>query len=141
MFSKLLVPIDMSSPETGARSCPRARELVDAFGAEVHLLSVLPGYSMPMVASYFPQDSIKKMQAQVLEDMKELSAKYFDKEPQLSCRQGKRASEILKCAEEWQPDLIIFGCRPKDALGGELMLGSVGITVTERAKCNVLVAR
>ena len=61
MFSKLLVPIDMSSPEAGLRSCPRARELQDAFGAKVHLMSVLAGYNMPMVASFFPKSAVDTM--------------------------------------------------------------------------------
>ncbi len=141
MFKRLLVPIDMSSPEAGARSCPRARELQDAFGAEVHLLSVLPGYTMPLVASYFPKNAIESMRSKVLEDMEALAERYFDNLPGMTVRTGKRAQEILQHASEWEADLIIFGCRPKDALGGELMLGSVGLAVSERAKCNVLIAR
>lgn len=141
MYKKILVPVDMSSPEAGARSCPRAREMADSFGSTVHLMSVLPGYNMPLVSTFFPESAQEKMQAQILQDMKKIGAKFFDAEPELSVRSGKRASEILQLAEEWGADLIIFGCRPKDALGGELMLGSCGMTVAERAKCNVLVAR
>ena len=141
MFKKLLVPIDMSSPEAGLRSCPRARELQDAFGCEVHLMSVLPGYSMPMVAAYFPQSAVDAMREKVLGEMEVLAQRYFDKTPKISVRTGKRAKEILALADEWGPDLIVFGCVPKDALGGELMLGSCGQAVSERAKCSVLVAR
>lgn len=141
MYKRILVPVDMSSPEAGARSCPRAREMSDAYGATVHLMSVLPGYNMPMVSSFFPPDAQDKMRERVLIDMKALGKKFFDTEPELTIRSGKRAAEILTLADEWQADLIIFGCRPKDALGGELMLGSCGMTVAERAKSNVLIAR
>ena len=141
MFNKLLVPIDMSSPEAGLRSCPRARELQEAFGAEVHLMSVLPGYNMPLVASFFPQNAVDAMQAKVVEEMGVLAARYFDKTPKMSIRTGKRAQAILDLAHDWGADLIVFGCAPKDALGGELLLGSCGQAVSERAKCSVLVAR
>lgn len=141
MFSKIMVPIDMSSPEAGMRSCPRARELQDAFGGEVHLMSVLPGYSMPLVASYFPQSAVESMRQKVLKEMGVLAERYFDKAPTISVRTGKRAKEILDLAQEWGPDLIVFGCRPKDALGGELMLGTCGLAVSARAKCSVLVVR
>jgi nucleotide-binding universal stress UspA family protein len=141
MFKKLLIPIDMSAPGAGMQSCPRARKLADAFGAEVHLMSVLPGYNMPLVASFFPQSAVETMRAKVVEEMSVLAAKYFDETPTITVRTGRRAEEILDLAAEWKPDLIVFGCRPKDVLGGETMLGSVGQAVAERAKCSVLVAR
>jgi len=141
MYSKILVPVDMSSPEPGLKSCPQARKMQDAWGAEICLLSVLPGYSMPMVSTFFPEDAMKKMEATVLADLEKLAANYFDKQPECIVSSGKRAAEIIKMADSWGSDLIVFGCRPKDAVGGELMLGSCGLTVAERAKCNVLVAR
>jgi len=82
-----------------------------------------------------------KMQATVLSDLKKVAAKFFDNVPECVVISGKRSQEILRFADEWKPDLIVFGCRPKDMVGGELMLGSTGLAVSERAKCNVLVAR
>lgn len=141
MFKKILVPIDLSSPEPGVRSCPRARKLADMFDAEVLLLTVLPGYNMPMVASFFPADAVEKMEAESQKKLAALGREYFETPPETSVGSGKRAKEILQKAEEWGADLIVFGCRPKDALGGELQLGSCGTAVAERAKCSVLVAR
>jgi len=141
MFSKILVPVDMSSPEPGVKSCPQARQMQDAWNAEICLLSVVPGYSMPLVSAYFPQDAMQKMQATVLADLKKVADKYFENQPECVVKSGKRAAEILSFSEEHGSDLIVFGCRPKDVVGGELMLGSVGLTVSERAKCSVLVAR
>ena len=141
MFSKILVPVDMSSPDPGVASLPHARQMQDLWNSEVCLLSVVPGYSMPLVANYFPQDALKKMEATVLSDLKKVAGKYFDKEPECMVRSGKRAAEILSMSEDWGCDLIVFGCRPKDMVGGELMLGSCGLAVSERAKCSVLVAR
>jgi len=141
MFSKILVPIDMSSPEPGSKSCVQARQMQDAWGAQIQLLSVVPGYSMPLVSTFFPEDAMEKMQATVLADLKKVATNFFDTVPECEVVSGKRSQEILRYAEQWQPDLIIFGCRPKDMVGGELMLGSVGLSVSEKAKCNVLIAR
>ncbi len=141
MYSRILIPIDLANPEAGARSCPVAKQLAADSGAVINLLSVLPGYSSPMLASFFPEDAQKKMQQKAREDLQALGSKYFDSSPEITVKSGKRAQQIVDFAAEWNADLIVFGCRPKDALGGELMLGSCGITVAERAKCNVLVAR
>ena len=141
MFSRIMIPIDMASPEPGVRSCARARDMVDIWGSQVHLMSVLPGYSMPMVASFFPADAVDKMRASVEKDLAEIGAKYFSSPPQITVSTGKRAHEIITLAKDWKADLIVFGCRPKDAIGGELMLGSCGLAVAERAPCNVLIAR
>lgn len=141
MFSRILVPVDMSSPEAGQRSCPRANEMAELWGSEVQLLTVLPGYSMPLVANYFPKNAMDEMSNKVTKDLEALASQYFTNTPEVSVRTGKRAQEILDEAKNWNADLIVFGCRPKDALGGELMLGSCGTTVAERAPCSVLVAR
>lgn len=141
MYERILVPIDMSSPETGARSCPLAESMAKLSGAKVNLMSVLPGYNFPLIASYFPEDAQDKMKEKVLIDMRSIASKYFEKTPDLTIRTGKRSHEILQLAEDWKADLIVFGCRPKDVLGGELMLGSCGMAVAERAKCNVFIAR
>lgn len=141
MFKRILVPVDMSSPEAGQRSCPRAAELADGWGSQVQLLTVLPGYNLPLVASFFPEDAVDAMREKVAAELAGLASTYFKAQPAINIRSGKRAHEILEEARGWESDLIIFGCRPKDALGGELMLGSCGTTVAERAPCSVLVAR
>ncbi len=141
MYNRILVPVDMSSPESGQRSCPTAAALSEAWGAQVQLLTVLPGYKMPMVASFFPENAVEEMRSRVSQEMDQLGKQFFNESPTINVRSGKRAQEILEEAVSWRADLIIFACRPKDALGGELMLGSCGASVAERAPCSVLVAR
>lgn len=141
MFKKVLVPIDLSSPGPAALSCRLAKDMIDTMGAEVHLVNVIPGYNMPMVASFFPQDAQKKLKDTVHEDLKKLAAQHFDVEPSLSIITGKRANAIISTADEWEADLIIVGCRAKESRGGEYLLGSCSSQVADRAKCNVLVAR
>ncbi len=141
MYKRILVPVDMSSPEAGQRSCPQAAQLAEAWGAQVQLLTVMPGYKIPMVASFFPESAVEEMTKRVSKELQELAKQYFKTAPEIKVRNGKRAQEILDEAASWNADLIVFGCRPKDAVGGELMLGSCGTRVSEAAPCSVLVAR
>lgn len=142
MYQRILVPIDVANPEPGSRSCPLAAAIEGKSSeTEVKLVSVLPGYSLPMVASFFPDGSQDGLISSVRNDLKEIGNKYFSKPPTLCVRNGKRAQEILSEAADWQADLIVFGCRPKDAVGGKAVLGSVGLAVADRASCDVFIAR
>jgi nucleotide-binding universal stress UspA family protein len=96
---------------------------------------------MPLVASYFPLSAVESMREKIIKDLATLAERYFDEMPMISVRTGKRAKEILDLAEEWGPDLIVFGCSPKDVVGGELTLGTCGLAVSARARCSVLVVR
>jgi len=55
-------------------------------------------------------------------------------------RVGPPAGEIIKWAEEWQPDLIVIGSHGRSALG-RLILGSVSQKVVAEAACSVRVSR
>ena len=141
MFTKVLVPVDLSAPGPAALSCGLARDMVDSMGSEVHLINVIPGYNMPLVASYFPQGVQKKLKETVQQELKQLADHYFDHEPGMSVVTGKRSHEIIRMAEEWEADLIIIGCRAKASRGGERLLGSCSSQIADRARCNVLIAR
>jgi len=78
MYKRILVPIDVSNPEPGSKSCPVARDMAKASGATIKLVSVLPGYNFSMVASFFPEDAQDKMKAKVLEDLRKIGETYFD---------------------------------------------------------------
>jgi nucleotide-binding universal stress UspA family protein len=55
-------------------------------------------------------------------------------------RYGSAASEIIKKADEWKPDLIVVGSHGHSALG-RFALGSVSQKVLTEARCSVRVAR
>jgi nucleotide-binding universal stress UspA family protein len=53
---------------------------------------------------------------------------------------GKAAAELIKKADEWEPDLIVIGSQGLSALG-RLILGSVSQKVLYEARCPVRIAR
>lgn len=53
---------------------------------------------------------------------------------------GSPAWEVVKKADEWQPDLVVVGSQGRSALG-RFVLGSVSQKVVTEARCSVRVAR
>ena len=51
MFKKILVAIDLSTEDVNKKLCETANDLAEKFTAEIRLMSVLPDYGMPLVAS------------------------------------------------------------------------------------------
>ena len=67
MFKKILVPIDVDYPKTAATVYQKAAALGKPSGAEIRLVSVMPGFGMPIVASYIP-DEVHQETAQRFKD-------------------------------------------------------------------------
>lgn len=55
MFNKILVPVDLSTENMTEKLCKTANDLAQKYGSEVRLVTVMPDYGMPIVASYFPE--------------------------------------------------------------------------------------
>ncbi len=64
MYNKILVPIDVAREKNATRLCKAASEMA-AEGAQIRLLSVMPGYGMSLVASYFPADAQEQAMVEV----------------------------------------------------------------------------
>lgn len=141
MFSKILVPIDLQQKSAAAATLEVAGRFGRELGCAVHVMTVMPGYSMPIVASYFPVDAKNTAKRELETQLREFAAERLgDVKFTASVAEGKRAEEILKAARRRKVDLILIGSfshgRLEDAL-----LGSVGTKVAQRANCSVLVVR
>ncbi|MEE9447467.1 MAG: universal stress protein [Arenicellales bacterium] len=140
MFSKILVPVDLNKPKMLESLCQAAAELAKANNADITLMTVLPGYSMPMVASYFPEDAQKRLKVETREALDKLAKQYFS-DSKVSVKSGKRAKEIVKTANEGAYDLVIIGARRKHSRGSERLLGSCSQSVSDRSACSVMIVR
>ena len=139
MFKKVLVPIDVSRKKDTDRLCETALNL----GAEeIRLVSVIPDFGTPLVASFFPSNAQDGLKQEIKTMLEELVRTHFSgTEASYSLRQGKRAKEILAEAADWAPDLILIGCRRKDSNGGKRSLGSCSLSVADRANSPVLLMK
>ena len=137
MFKKILVPIDIDHPQTTRAVYQRAAKIAEQSGAEIQLVSVMPGFGMPIVASYISADTRKEIVARLKGSLEEFIKNNCDKPVSYEVRTGKNWEVILKAAEKWAADLIvIYHDQRRDI--NEVHSGSCARRVAENANCSVL---
>jgi len=141
MYKKILVAIDVSREKNAAKLCQAANQLAKASGAEIHLVTVVPDYGMPLVASYFPEDAQKGLKKEMSDALHKFADEYISGKVAITLRQGKRSRKILDEISRWEPDLVVVGCRQKASRDNHRVLGSFSSSVADRAPCAVLIVR
>jgi len=143
-MNKILVAVDISTPTITEKVCTTANDLALKYDAQIQLITILPDYGSPLVASFFPegaQDSVKK---EMREKLKDLASEYFQSNVKVAVIHSagaKRANAILNTIKELKPDVVILGCRRKHSREGQRLLGSTTLSVTDRAPCTVMVVK
>lgn len=142
MFKRILIPVDMQDVDFSDKAMKIAIDQAINNKAELHVISVVPGFGMPMVASYFPKDAMEKalkgVNAKLLEYVKEKVPKEL--KPHITTLQGTHYKEILKESKRIKADLIVLASHNHHRMDKEL-LGSCASKVVERAKVSVMVIR
>lgn len=141
MFNKILVPVDLSTKDTTEKLCMAANELAQKYHAEISLMTVVPDYGLPLVASYFSEGAQDKVKAEMKQELSKLAEMYFKSQPEIRLVQGKRRQVILKEIDAFSADLVMIGCRHKKSRSNQRLLGSTGSAISDRAGCSVLVVR
>jgi len=141
MYNKILVAIDVFREKNAEKLCKTANDMAKMNGAAVRLVSVVPDYGMPLVATYFPQHAQDKVKNEMSEMLKKYATEYIDDNVSAILRQGKRARNIVDEATEWGADLVIIGCRKKASRDNIRMLGACSSSVADRVDCSVIVVR
>jgi nucleotide-binding universal stress UspA family protein len=137
MFKRILVPVELDYPDTAALVYQRAADYADLSGAEIRLVTVMPGFSMPIVASVVPEDVRKQAYQRVKDAIETFVADHCDPGTTYSLRTGKNWEEIIRAADEWQADLVIvYHNRQREF--NEVFSKSCSQRVSDNAKCSVL---
>ena len=137
MFKKILVPVDIDYPDTAAAVYRKAALLAKQFNADVRLVSVLPGFGMPIVASYISDEVRKEATNRFKESLDEFIENNCDEPVSSRIRTGKNWEEIVKAADEWGADLIVVYHNRRRELN-EVFSGSCSQRVSYNASCSVL---
>ncbi len=140
MYKKILVPVDLGREKNAVKLCNAAADMAGE-DSEIRLISVAPGYGMPVVASFFPADAQEKVLTELLSLLTKLAEENLSGEVSVRVREGKRSKMILAEADNWSADLIVVGSRKKLSRDGQRVLGSCSGSVADRAKCNVIIVR
>jgi len=137
MFKKILVPIDVDYPETAAAVYQKAASIAKLTGAEIRLISVMPGFGMPIVASFISDEVRKAAADRFKESLEKFIKDNCDESVSSSIRTGKNWEEIIKDADKWGADLIVVYHNLRHEIN-EVFSGSCSQQVSDNAHCSVL---
>jgi nucleotide-binding universal stress UspA family protein len=137
MFKKILVPLDIDYPEIAAGVYQKARAIAKLSDAAIRLVTVMPGFTMPMVASLVPEDARKEVARRVKTAVEQFIVDYCDPDVTYGLKTGKNWEEIIAEADRWQADLIIvYHNRHREV--NDLFSRSCSQRVADHAGCSVL---
>lgn len=142
MYKQILVPVDLNDKGFSDKAVEIAIWHAKHSNAEVHLLNVLPGIHMSMVATYFPKDAAAKMKQDVKEQLKAFAQQHIDADVVYTVHvaEGKPWSTILDNAERLKADLIVMPSHKRSKID-KVVLGSVANKVVQHSPVNVLVVK
>lgn len=139
MYKKILIPMDIDYPDTASAVYQRVAEIAKPSNAEIRLVSVMPGFGMPIVASYISNDTRKEIISRLKGLLEAFIREYCDDSVSYEVRTGKNWEEIVKAADEWKADLIaVYYDRHRDRDMNEVHSGTCARRVAEKANCSVL---
>ncbi|MGB1108968.1 MAG: universal stress protein [Gammaproteobacteria bacterium] len=137
MIKKILVPIDLSRPDVCEEAVSEAIKLADFHGASLHFVSVMPGFGMPVVGSFFTQEQTDQASREFARAfLKFLKDCDLDKHPH-SIAVGKAWEGIVNTAKKVDADLIVMNHHARSRPGGTALIGSCTQQVAERSPCSV----
>lgn len=142
MFKKILLPIDLQDKTTARKSLLEASRYLTDADSELHVMAVLPGMNMPLVAAYFPGDTMEKAMRGLEKELHQLVQEVLPNQKRCHehIREGKAAREIIRMAEKLGVDLIVMPSHNYTRVEN-ILIGSVTARVVERAHCSVMVLR
>ncbi len=144
MFKQLLLPVDISggTNQQTLKAIKTSVELATAYQAKLHVLTVLPGFGSPLVASYFPKQDLNKILDSIYLRLRELVEPHIpnDLDVKLRAVEGAPHQAILKEAKRIRADLIVLPSHDPKRME-RFFLGSVAAKVVERSHVSVMVVR
>jgi nucleotide-binding universal stress UspA family protein len=137
MFKKILLPIDVDYPQIASAVYKKAAIIAKSLGAEIKIVSVMPGFSMPIVASYISDEIRQQAYERFKEAVESFIADNCDPPVDFTIKTGKHWQEIIEAADDWGADLIIVYHNRRREIN-EAFSGSCSQRVADHANCSVL---
>ena len=143
MYKHILLPVDLQEQDHRPMklAVQAAVDFTRFYGAQLHMLTVVPDLGMPIVGQYFPTEAGEKIVEDAEQNLHDLVNALIpdDIEVQHLVAQGTVYRHILDMAERIGADLIIM---PAHTLRfSDYLLGTNASKVVRHARCSVLVLR
>jgi nucleotide-binding universal stress UspA family protein len=141
MYRNILLPLDLSDKHSWCKALPTAITLSRTFQAQLHVVTVVPEFGLPIVGQYFPSDYETKLHEHVASQLKDFIAEQVpeDVAVQRIVAAGNIYQQILRTAEEIEADLIVMGSHRPEL--SDYLLGPNAARVVRHANCSVMVVR
>ena len=141
MYKEILLAVDLNDIDSQRKAIETTTRLARAFGARMHVQTVLPDFGLPTVASYFPKDFESKAVESAKQALDDLVKQNISEDltVQQIVGRGTIYREILSCADEIGADLIVMASHRPDLQ--DYLIGPNASRVTRHAACSVLVVR
>ncbi len=141
MFKKILLPVDLEHSDAANKALDLALREVERSGAELYVMTVAPGFGMPLVASFFDEEIVSKAMKAIAQHLEDYVGKHVPEgiKPKLIVAEGKPPEQILEQAEKNGIDLIMIPSHDSEV--EQLFLGSVSAKVVRHSRCSVLVVK
>jgi len=141
MYKDILLPIDLGQESSWQKALPLAVELGKNFGAQLHIMTVVPDHSFHYVSQYFPPGYEEKMIADAEERLRNFASEHIPEnvEAQLIVAHGSIYRQIAKAAEDVGADLILMASHTPDAT--DFLIGPNAEKVLHHFKRSVLIVR
>jgi len=141
MYKEILLPIDLNAADSQGKAVETAIGLARAFGARVHVLTIVPDFGLPLVAGYFPEGFETKALENADKALHDFVKATFPADVPLQhiVGHGSIYQEILRCAKEVGAGLIVMASHRPDL--EDYLIGPNASRVTRHADCSVLVVR
>jgi len=141
MHKNILFPVDLEHTVEAEKALKIAIEEARRSKAKLTVMTVAPGFGMPIVASYFDKGAVKGALKEIARHLK----KYVDDnipddiETRAIVDEGNPAELILKQAQKDKIDLIVIASHNSQI--ENLLLGSCAAKVVRHAHCTVTVVK
>lgn len=140
-MTRILVAVDTDEPSGATRLAETGSRLATSENAELHLLTVVPGSGMSIVASMLPPDHADRMLEAGREELDAFAAAHLPDLPKdrLHVARGTIYDQIIKTADTLGADLIVVGAHRPDL--SDYLVGPNAARVVRHANQSVYVVR
>ncbi|MCK5541646.1 MAG: universal stress protein [Desulfobacterales bacterium] len=137
MFKKILVPIDVDYPKTSKTVYDNAADIAKLSNGEIRLVSVMPGFGMPIVASYISDEIKQEVRNEFAKTLKDFTDKNCGENVSAKVLIGKHYEAILEMADKWGADLIVVYHNHRRMIN-EAFSQDCAQKIVKNANCSVL---
>ena len=141
MYNNILFPIDLEHTPEAEKALQIAIEEAQRSKAKMTVMTVAPGFGMPIVASFFDEATVKNAMKEIARQLKSYIADNFPEDIEINAVvvEGNPSELILKQAKKDGCDLIVISSHNNQV--EHLLLGSCAAKVVRHSDCSVTVVK